>query len=251
MNIAIVGSRTFPQLKLVEWFIRDLPLGVRIISGGAIGVDSAAVEYARQRGLETEVCLPDLNGCKERYEFTRRYYARNEKIVTEADLVVAFTEKDKGGTWDTIKRAHKIGKPFKVIKPSLLFPGEDTDASEPEPGADKRGRQRRHTGNSAGTAQGARAVSDSPRVAWQLCLAPQVLYRKRRMGGDYRGQGQSDQRRWPKRCCPRSANSLRTIGGLAAYMRSQCRRVASAIWTSHTLWTLLRKLAPAKSARNL
>lgn len=132
MNIAIVGSRTFPQLKLVEWFIRDLPLGVKIISGGAIGVDSAAVQYARQRGLEAEVCLPDLTGCKERYEYTQRYYARNEKIVTEADLVVAFTEKDKGGTWDTIKRAHKIGKPFKVIKPSLLFPGEDAENAEAE-----------------------------------------------------------------------------------------------------------------------
>lgn len=136
MNIAIVGSRTFPQLKLVEWFIRDLPLGVRVISGGAAGVDSAAIEYARQRGLETTVRLPDLNGCKERHEFTERYYARNQTIVNDADLIVAFTEKDKGGTWDTIKRAHKTGKPFKVIKPSLLFPGE-ADESNPETDADK------------------------------------------------------------------------------------------------------------------
>ncbi len=47
MKVGIVGSRTFPQLKLVEWFIRDMPQGVTIVSGGAKGVDSAAVEYAR------------------------------------------------------------------------------------------------------------------------------------------------------------------------------------------------------------
>jgi hypothetical protein len=124
MRIGIVGSRSFPQLKLVEWFVRDLPMGVTIVSGGASGVDSAAVEYARRRGLETKVHPPDLAGCKEKYEFTERYYARNQMIVDDSNLVVAFTEKDSGGTWDTIKRARKAGKPVKIIRPSALFPGE-------------------------------------------------------------------------------------------------------------------------------
>lgn len=135
MNVAIVGSRTFPQLKLVEWFIQDLPAGVTIISGGAQGVDTAAATYARQRGLPSQEFLPDLRGCRSRVESTQRYYARNQRIAEAADLLVAFTEKDSGGTWDTLKRASAAGKPIKVIRPMAFFPGE-TDRDTPREAAD-------------------------------------------------------------------------------------------------------------------
>jgi len=72
MRVAVVGSRTFPQMKLVEWFIRDLPHGVTIVSGGAPGVDQAAVDYATRRGLETREHLADTEGCTQRHEFTKR-----------------------------------------------------------------------------------------------------------------------------------------------------------------------------------
>ena len=133
MKIGIVGSREFPQLKLVEWFIRDLPKGVSVISGGARGVDSAAAENARKCGLPVEEILPNLEGCNERHEFTQRYYERNQRIVDQSDIVVAFTEKENGGTWSTIKMAVKAKKPVKIIKPSLFFPGE---TEEPETGAE-------------------------------------------------------------------------------------------------------------------
>jgi len=131
MRIGIVGSRTFPQLNLVSWFVRDLPLGITIVSGGAKGVDGAAVEYAKRRGIETIEHFPDTEGCKQRHEFTERFYARNQKIVDDCDLLVAFTEKDSGGTWDTIKRARRAGKPVKIVKPSLFFPGE-SEENEPK-----------------------------------------------------------------------------------------------------------------------
>jgi len=124
MNIGIVGNRDFPQLKMVEWFVRDLPQGVTIISGGAAGVDSAAVSYARERGLQTKEYLPDLSGCKDRWQFTERYYLRNQEIADNSDMIVAFIQKEKGGTWDTIKRARKLGKPIKIIKPAVFFPGD-------------------------------------------------------------------------------------------------------------------------------
>jgi phosphoribosylpyrophosphate synthetase len=78
--------------------------------------------------------LPELAGCKERHEFTKAYYARNQRIVDDSDLVVAFTEKDRGGTWDTIKRARRAGLPVKIIRPSLFFPG-DGGEKEAEPKA--------------------------------------------------------------------------------------------------------------------
>ncbi len=70
--------------------------GVTIVSGGAQGVDSAAVEYGRQRGLEVIEYLPDLADCRERFEYTQRYFDRNQRIVDESDLLVAFTEKESG-----------------------------------------------------------------------------------------------------------------------------------------------------------
>jgi len=136
MRVGIVGSRTFPQLQLVEWFIRDLPAGVVVVSGGARGVDRAAEDYARARGLEVVTFLPDLEGCKERRDFTPRYYARNQKIADNADLIVAFTEKDYGGTWDTIRRARVAHVPVKIIKPSAFFPAAEED---PEAGGDAEG----------------------------------------------------------------------------------------------------------------
>ena len=125
MKIGIVGSRSFPQLKLVEWFVRDLPKGCIIVSGGANGVDDFATQTARERELDVIELLPDLEGCKKRFEFTKQYYARNQKIADNIDLLVAFTEKDRGGTWDTIKRVRVQNKPVKIIRPSAFFPGED------------------------------------------------------------------------------------------------------------------------------
>jgi phosphoribosylpyrophosphate synthetase len=133
MKIAIIGSRTFPQLKLVEWFIKDLPKGITIISGGAKGVDQYALKTAREYGFDAVEILPDLTNCKEPFEFTRAYYQRNQIIADECDLLVAFTEKQRGGTWDTIKRARKANKPVKIIEPCLLFPGiEDQDNEKEE-----------------------------------------------------------------------------------------------------------------------
>jgi hypothetical protein len=125
MKIGIVGSREFPQLNLVEQFIRDLPLNTTIVSGGAKGVDAMAKEMASRYGLNYIEFLPDTSQCRARHDYTQAYYQRNQEIVNHSDLIVAFTEKETGGTWDTIKRARKSQKPIKIIKPFLLFPGQE------------------------------------------------------------------------------------------------------------------------------
>lgn len=51
MRIGIIGSREFPQLKLIEFFINDLPKGVTIVSGGAKGTDSYAIDCAKKKAL--------------------------------------------------------------------------------------------------------------------------------------------------------------------------------------------------------
>ena len=117
MKIGIVGSREFPQPELVNMLVGEFPKGVTVVSGGAAGVDRIAADAARRAGLEILEFLPDLQGCNVRHEYTARYYARNQQIVDASDLVIAFTEKDSGGTWDTIKRARLAGKPVKIMRP--------------------------------------------------------------------------------------------------------------------------------------
>ena len=58
MNVGIVGSRTYPQLEMVEFLINEFPQGITVISGGAVGVDSKAVETAKKAGLDVLEYLP-------------------------------------------------------------------------------------------------------------------------------------------------------------------------------------------------
>ena len=121
MKVAIVGSRTYTDLALVGRFIANMDKSHTIVSGGALGVDEKAVYQARIIGIRTIICLPDLKPCRTSLDYTLAYHARNQRIVDQSDLVVAFTEKKTGGTWDTIKRARRKGIPVHIIPPFTEF----------------------------------------------------------------------------------------------------------------------------------
>jgi hypothetical protein len=58
---------------------------------------------------------PDLDGAVTRWQIADRYYARNQRIVDDSDVIVAFVAQDrKGGTEDTIRRAKRARKPVEV-----------------------------------------------------------------------------------------------------------------------------------------
>ncbi len=109
MRIAIVGSREYPDLRHVKKYVSELPDGTVVISGGAVGVDRTAVYFARQRGFETVVHLPDWNT-----HGRSAGIIRNQKIVDDCDELVAFWDGVSNGTADSIKRARKAGKPTTV-----------------------------------------------------------------------------------------------------------------------------------------
>ena len=54
MKIAVVGSRDITVADIGR-YISD---GEEIVSGGAVGVDSCAAEYARKNGIKLTVFLP-------------------------------------------------------------------------------------------------------------------------------------------------------------------------------------------------
>lgn len=111
-HIAIVGSRSFKHLELVKHFVAELPDGVVIISGGAEGVVTVAVEATRARGLpEPIVVRPDYD----KYQLKVAPHVRNGEIAKMCAHMVAFWDGASGGTASVIEKAKRLGCSIKII----------------------------------------------------------------------------------------------------------------------------------------
>ena len=106
MKVAVVGSRSILVTDIGN-YISD---GDEIVSGGAVGVDSCAAEYAKRNGLKLKVFLPQY----ERYGRAAPI-ARNKQIVDYAEKVIAFWDGKSKGTLSVIKYAEKTGKLCEII----------------------------------------------------------------------------------------------------------------------------------------
>lgn len=107
MKVAIVGSRKTTNVKIERYISQEVD---EIVSGGAVGVDSCAGEYAKERGLKLTVFLPEY----ERYGRAAPI-VRNKRIVDYADEILAFWNGSSKGTLSVIQYAQKIGKPCQII----------------------------------------------------------------------------------------------------------------------------------------
>ena len=107
MKIAIIGSRNLTNIILDEYVPKKVE---EIVSGGAVGVDFCAAEYAKRKNLPLTEFLPE-------YERYRRAapIIRNKKIVDYADKILIFWDGNSKGTLSVIKYAEKTKKPFEII----------------------------------------------------------------------------------------------------------------------------------------
>jgi len=115
MNIAIIGSRKgfneeriFSELKKHKITNFD-----KIISGGAIGVDSFAAKYSRMNNVEIEIIRPikiDIG-----YGIKMNYIFRNIEIITKADKLIIFWNGKSGGTMQVINYARERKKDLIII----------------------------------------------------------------------------------------------------------------------------------------
>ena len=107
MKLAVIGSRKLTNAAID----RHIPKGVtEIVSGGAVGVDACAAQYAKSRTLKLCEFLPQY----ERYGRAAPI-VRNKEIVDYADRILVFWDGKSGGTLSVIKYAKKVGKPCEVI----------------------------------------------------------------------------------------------------------------------------------------
>ena len=107
MKLSIIGSRTLTKIPLDNYVTVEVE---EIISGGAVGVDSCAAEYAKSKGLKLTVFLPEY----EKYGHAAPI-VRNKEIVDHADKILIFWNGSSKGTLSVIKYAQKKGKPHEVI----------------------------------------------------------------------------------------------------------------------------------------
>lgn len=128
MNIAIVGSRAYKYLENIEYkmnqyadmlFSNNLPMPT-VISGGAKGPDSVAVEVAKELGWKYEVYRANW------YKYGKAAgHKRNSIIVAKSNLMWAFWDGESRGTLDSITKAVKACLPVEIY-PNMpwidLFP---------------------------------------------------------------------------------------------------------------------------------
>ncbi len=115
MKIAVVGSREFKQMGLVEetLYAKINYLDAEIITGGAKGVDEFAMKFAERIKRPCEIIRPINPANKLDYLF------RNVEIITKADKIIAFWDGQSKGTKFVIDYAKARGKDIEVIQQSL------------------------------------------------------------------------------------------------------------------------------------
>jgi hypothetical protein len=109
-RVAVVGSREFKNYAQLNRVLSEyIEYEDELVSGGAVGADSMAQRWAKERGHAIHIYYP-------RWENGRSAgFERNKRIVENADLVLAFYQKGRfqlGGTANTISWAEKLGVPY-------------------------------------------------------------------------------------------------------------------------------------------
>lgn len=102
--VAIVGSRTYPDLERVKKVVELLDPNATVVSGGADGVDDMADAWACETFRQTAIVRPSKRP-QASSSFIAGLFGRNTVIVRGSDVVVAFWDGKSTGTRDTIEKA--------------------------------------------------------------------------------------------------------------------------------------------------
>ncbi len=110
MKLAIVGSRTGMPREKVFGVLYDFQSKNKIelvISGGAKGVDTFAIDWAKKNNIKWNIIYPDWT------HFGKPAGAiRNQKIVDQCDEIMIFWDGQSKGTKITLRMVEKAKKTF-------------------------------------------------------------------------------------------------------------------------------------------
>lgn len=119
MRIAVVGARSGRTKEEIVTILKDFAKdGDVIVSGGAMGVDAFAAEYAVANKIELREYRPNPKVYPDR----NPYLARNEEIVKDSDVILAFPT-NSPGTWNTIGHARSHNKRLIIFRDGIKTNG--------------------------------------------------------------------------------------------------------------------------------
>ena len=110
LKVAIVGSRSIIDEKFVNRilnaykFIFGKP--IKVISGGAKGIDTFGEKWADSLGIEKQIFLPDWDKYGK-----KAGYIRNEDIIKNCDICLAIWDGESKGTKNDFEWCWKYNKP--------------------------------------------------------------------------------------------------------------------------------------------
>ena len=111
-KVAIVGSRKFCDYKLMKEILDPVRDKIAmIISGGAIGADTLAQQYAKDNGLTILIYYPEWKKYRKKAGFIR-----NVKIANVAERMIAFAYPDSRGTRHVVRKMKDLNKPACVVE---------------------------------------------------------------------------------------------------------------------------------------
>jgi len=107
MKVAVIGSRDLIISDLESFIPKECS---EIVSGGAVGVDLCAAEFAKKKKMNLVEFLPNYK------KYGRSApIVRNKQIVEYSDEVLAFWDGKSKGTLSVIRYCEKTGTPCRVI----------------------------------------------------------------------------------------------------------------------------------------
>ena len=117
MKLAIIGSRNFTDYNLLRKTLEehwsDELYGTwikEVISGGAIGADRLGAKWAKENNVALTEFIPDWNKHGKAAGFIR-----NEDIIKNADVVLAFWDGASRGTANSLSIAKRLKKTTLII----------------------------------------------------------------------------------------------------------------------------------------
>lgn len=117
--ILVVGSRSFNNYTLMEQYL-DKEIGDRkditIISGGAKGADTLAIDYAKSKGIRYKVYWADWNQYGKRAEYIRNELMHSIIAQKEERKVLAFWDGQSKGTKHSFELAQKYKNEIDIIR---------------------------------------------------------------------------------------------------------------------------------------
>jgi predicted Rossmann fold nucleotide-binding protein DprA/Smf involved in DNA uptake len=120
MKIGVVGSRQFNNKDLLYTILKsfvDVSFGdILIVSGGAKGADTLAEKFANENNLNKLIIPAQWD----RYG-KRAGPIRNQLIVDNSEMIIAFPAEISRGTWDTITKAKKDRKKILIVYEDLGY----------------------------------------------------------------------------------------------------------------------------------